>query len=104
MNLIHADQPSFLLRPAAVGLATQDSSPQVRAATSLTSDSIDGITAKAVVTLRITANVLERYGNYSEVVYENCGHSAHLEHPAKFRAALSAHLREADTRAAVARK
>lgn len=32
--------------------------------------------------------VFERYGNYTEVVYANCGHSAHLEHPKEFRAAL----------------
>jgi pimeloyl-ACP methyl ester carboxylesterase len=41
-----------------------------------------------------TRAVFERYGNYEEVVYENCGHSAHLEHPEEFRAALTAHLRE----------
>ncbi|MCU1551514.1 MAG: alpha/beta fold hydrolase [Glaciihabitans sp.] len=40
-----------------------------------------------------TRAVLERYGNYEEIVYENCGHSAHLEHPDEFRAALTAHLK-----------
>jgi pimeloyl-ACP methyl ester carboxylesterase len=40
-----------------------------------------------------TRAVLERYGNSTEIVYENCGHSAHLEHPDEFRAALGAHLR-----------
>jgi pimeloyl-ACP methyl ester carboxylesterase len=41
-----------------------------------------------------TRAVLDRYGNYEEIVYENCGHSAHLEHPAEFRTALSAHVKE----------
>ena len=40
-----------------------------------------------------TRAVLDRYGNYEEIVYENCGHSAHLEHPDEFRAALTAHLK-----------
>jgi pimeloyl-ACP methyl ester carboxylesterase len=40
-----------------------------------------------------TRAVLERYGNSTEIVYENCGHSAHLEHPDEFRAALVTHLR-----------
>ncbi len=39
-----------------------------------------------------TRAVLERYGNYDEIVYPNCGHSAHLEHPAEFREALETHL------------
>jgi pimeloyl-ACP methyl ester carboxylesterase len=41
-----------------------------------------------------TRAVLDRYGNYEEIVYENCGHSAHLEHPAEFRSALTAQLRK----------
>ena len=41
-----------------------------------------------------TRAVLDRYGNYEELVYENCGHSAHLEHPAEFHAALTAQLRK----------
>jgi pimeloyl-ACP methyl ester carboxylesterase len=41
-----------------------------------------------------TRAVLERYGNYREIIYDNCGHSAHLEHPVEFRAALTAHLKE----------
>ncbi|HEX3678450.1 MAG TPA: alpha/beta hydrolase [Galbitalea sp.] len=41
-----------------------------------------------------TRAVLDRYGNYEEVVYENCGHSAHLECPEEFRATLSAHLKK----------
>jgi pimeloyl-ACP methyl ester carboxylesterase len=41
-----------------------------------------------------TRAVLDAYGNYEEIVYENCGHSAHLEHPEEFRSALSAHLKE----------
>ncbi len=28
--------------------------------------------------------VLDRYGEYREVVYEECGHSPHLEHPQRF--------------------
>ena len=40
-----------------------------------------------------TRAVFEAYGNYEEIVYENCGHSAHLEYPDEFRAALTAHLR-----------
>jgi pimeloyl-ACP methyl ester carboxylesterase len=39
-----------------------------------------------------TRAVLERYGRYEEIIFDNCGHSAHLEHPAEFRAALEAHL------------
>lgn len=39
-----------------------------------------------------TRAVFTRYGNYEEVIYENCGHSAHLEHPEEFRSALTAHL------------
>jgi pimeloyl-ACP methyl ester carboxylesterase len=41
-----------------------------------------------------TRAVFDRYGNYEEVVYENCGHSAHLEHPDEFRTALTAHLKK----------
>jgi pimeloyl-ACP methyl ester carboxylesterase len=40
-----------------------------------------------------TRAVLAKYGNSTEIVYENCGHSAHLEHPDEFRAALHTHLR-----------
>jgi pimeloyl-ACP methyl ester carboxylesterase len=36
--------------------------------------------------------VLQRYadrgGSYREVVYDNCGHSPHLERPAEFAAEL----------------
>ncbi|HEY0638114.1 MAG TPA: alpha/beta hydrolase [Pseudonocardiaceae bacterium] len=43
-----------------------------------------------------TRAVLDRYaeagGSYREVVFEECGHSPHLEHPARFRAALAEHL------------
>ena len=42
-----------------------------------------------------TRAVLERYGNFEEIVYENCGHSAHLEHPREFRAALESHVTKA---------
>jgi pimeloyl-ACP methyl ester carboxylesterase len=41
-----------------------------------------------------TRAVLDRYaaagGEYTEVVYENCGHSPHIERPAEFAAALLA--------------
>jgi pimeloyl-ACP methyl ester carboxylesterase len=40
-----------------------------------------------------TRAVFDAYGAYSEVVFENCGHSAHLEKPDEFRAALEAHLK-----------
>ncbi|HEX4442187.1 MAG TPA: alpha/beta hydrolase [Galbitalea sp.] len=40
-----------------------------------------------------TRAVFDAYGNYREVVYENCGHSAHLEHPEEFRQALTAQLK-----------
>jgi pimeloyl-ACP methyl ester carboxylesterase len=39
-----------------------------------------------------TRAVLADYGNSVEVIYESCGHSAHLEYPEEFRAALTAHL------------
>lgn len=43
-----------------------------------------------------TRAVLDAYaeagGHYREVVFADCGHSPHLEHPAKFRAALLEHL------------
>ncbi|WP_223691450.1 alpha/beta hydrolase [Leifsonia poae] len=43
-----------------------------------------------------TRAVLDRYtengGAYTELVFENCGHSAHLEHPDRFRDALVAQL------------
>jgi len=39
-----------------------------------------------------TRNVFEKYqdagGSYQEIVFENCGHSAHLERPAEFLEAL----------------
>lgn len=40
-----------------------------------------------------TRAVLDAYGNYSEITYKNCGHSAHLEHPDEFCAALQKHLK-----------
>jgi pimeloyl-ACP methyl ester carboxylesterase len=40
-----------------------------------------------------TRAVLERYGSYTELTWENCGHSAHLEYPDEFRTALTAHLK-----------
>jgi len=43
-----------------------------------------------------TRAVFERYkeqgGEYTELAWEDCGHSAHLERPAEFIQALSAHL------------
>ena len=44
-----------------------------------------------------TRAVLERYGNFEEIIYENCGHSAHLEHPEEFRAALQTHVATASS-------
>ena len=45
-----------------------------------------------------TRAVLERYaaagGSYTEIVYENCGHSPHVERPAEFAAALLSLLEE----------
>lgn len=43
-----------------------------------------------------TRAVLDRYaengGEYTELVFENCGHSPHLEHAAEFQAALVGHI------------
>ncbi|MFE3448479.1 alpha/beta fold hydrolase [Nonomuraea sp. NPDC059194] len=39
-----------------------------------------------------TRAVLERYGDYREVVLDECGHSPHLEHPEEFRRLLVEHL------------
>jgi pimeloyl-ACP methyl ester carboxylesterase len=39
-----------------------------------------------------TRVVFERYGAYREVVFEDCGHSAHLEYPERFAAELHAQL------------
>lgn len=43
-----------------------------------------------------TRTVLDRYtqrgGSCREVTFENCGHSAHLERPAEFMAALTEHI------------
>ncbi|MEO3853903.1 alpha/beta hydrolase [Acrocarpospora sp. B8E8] len=39
-----------------------------------------------------TRAALTAYGNYREVVLDDCGHSPHLEKPAEFLAALGAHL------------
>lgn len=43
-----------------------------------------------------TRAVFDRYvangGEYTELAWENCGHSAHLEHPKEFVEALGAHL------------
>ena len=39
-----------------------------------------------------TRAVFERYGDYREVVFEDCGHSAHLEHPERFSAELLQHI------------
>lgn len=45
-----------------------------------------------------TRAVFDRYveagGSYTELAWADCGHSAHLEHPEKFRDALTAHLVE----------
>ncbi|GAA4097288.1 alpha/beta fold hydrolase [Nonomuraea soli] len=42
----------------------------------------DGTPAQPMVTQ--TRAVLERYGNHREVVFEDCGHSPHLEQPERF--------------------
>ena len=46
-----------------------------------------------------TRAVFEKYaangGSYTELVFENCGHSPHLEYPAKFVTALVDHVRAA---------
>jgi pimeloyl-ACP methyl ester carboxylesterase len=39
-----------------------------------------------------TRAVLERYGDYREVVLAACGHSPHLERPEEFRRLLVEHL------------
>jgi len=43
--------------------------------------------------------VFEKYaangGTYTELVFENCGHSPHLEYPDKFVTALVEHVRAA---------
>ncbi|GIH26267.1 alpha/beta hydrolase [Acrocarpospora phusangensis] len=39
-----------------------------------------------------TRAVLSAYGNFREVVFEDCGHSPHLEKPADFVTTLDAHL------------
>ncbi|MEV4566958.1 alpha/beta hydrolase [Nonomuraea sp. NPDC049419] len=39
--------------------------------------------------------VLERYGDYREVVLDDCGHSPHIERPEDFRRVLAEHLGEA---------
>ncbi|MBX6386892.1 MAG: alpha/beta hydrolase [Microbispora sp.] len=51
----------------------------------------DGTPAQPMVTQ--TRAVLERYGNYREVVIEGAGHGPHLDKPGEFRAALLDHLR-----------
>lgn len=40
-----------------------------------------------------TRAVLERAGEFTEVVYEDCGHSPHLEHPERFAEDVRAFLR-----------
>ncbi|MGN9840788.1 alpha/beta fold hydrolase [Nonomuraea sp. H19] len=50
-----------------------------------------GTPAQPMVTQ--TRAVLERYGPYREVVFDDCGHSPHLEHPAAFQRVLADHLR-----------
>jgi pimeloyl-ACP methyl ester carboxylesterase len=46
-----------------------------------------------------TRAVLDQYaakgGTYKELVFENCGHSPHLEYPGKFVTALVEHVRAA---------
>ncbi|GGO08809.1 alpha/beta hydrolase [Microbispora rosea subsp. aerata] len=51
----------------------------------------DGTPAQPMVTQ--TRAVLERYGDYREVVIEGAGHGPHLDKPEEFRAALLDHLR-----------
>ena len=43
-----------------------------------------------------TRRVLEQYGSYTEVVFEEAGHSPHLENPERFRELLSKHVTAAD--------
>ncbi|MFI7618069.1 alpha/beta fold hydrolase [Nonomuraea terrae] len=52
-----------------------------------------GTPAQPMVTQ--TRTVLERYGRYREVVFADCGHSPHLEHPAEFQRVLADHLKDA---------
>ncbi|MFG1700845.1 alpha/beta fold hydrolase [Nonomuraea sp. NPDC049309] len=52
-----------------------------------------GTPAQPMVTQ--TRAVLERYGDYREVVLDDCGHSPHIERPDDFRRALAEHLGEA---------
>ncbi|PZG10789.1 alpha/beta fold hydrolase [Nonomuraea aridisoli] len=52
-----------------------------------------GTPAQPMVTQ--TRAVLERYGRYREVVFADCGHSPHLEHPAEFQRLLADHLKDA---------
>lgn len=42
-----------------------------------------------------TRAVLERYGNFREIVFDGCGHTPHLDRPQDFTAALVEHLRTA---------
>lgn len=42
--------------------------------------------------IRQTRAFLEEYGNYTEVVLDDCGHSPHIEKPEEFREALRKHL------------
>ncbi|WP_030451901.1 alpha/beta fold hydrolase [Herbidospora cretacea] len=42
--------------------------------------------------IRQTRAFLEEYGNYTEVVFDDCGHSPHIEKPEEFREALRKHL------------
>ncbi|GAB3135493.1 alpha/beta fold hydrolase [Microbispora hainanensis] len=51
----------------------------------------DGTPAQPMVAQ--TRAVLERYGDYREVVVEGAGHGPHLDRPEEFRAALLGHLR-----------
>ncbi|MEU8173986.1 alpha/beta hydrolase [Microbispora hainanensis] len=51
----------------------------------------DGTPAQPMVAQ--TRAVLERYGDYREVVVEGAGHGPHLDRPEEFRAALLDHLR-----------
>ncbi|MEV0588891.1 alpha/beta hydrolase [Nonomuraea sp. NPDC050310] len=50
----------------------------------------DGTPAQPMVTQ--TRAVLERYGNYREVVLDECGHSPHIERPEEFLRLLNEHL------------
>lgn len=43
-----------------------------------------------------TRRVLEQYGSYTEVVFEDAGHSPHLEHPERFRELLGKHVSAAE--------